>query len=84
MITSYAYQYDAAGNRTQVTEKDGAVTTYNYDETGQLTRITSYNVCYTKLLRDRLATITDGFTENPAYATFNGHPCVLSSLFALS
>ena len=30
-----------------------------------------------RITLDRIATIKDGFTDDPAYATFNGHPCVL-------
>ncbi|MBI2433496.1 MAG: efflux RND transporter permease subunit, partial [Candidatus Hydrogenedentes bacterium] len=30
---------------------------------------------------DQVATVTDGFVDNPVYATFNGHPCVFVSVF---
>lgn len=40
VISSYAHEYDAAGNRTQMTEADGGVTVYGYDNLYQLTGVT--------------------------------------------
>jgi RHS repeat-associated protein len=39
VISSYTYEYDAAGNRTKMTEADGGVTTYTYDALNQLTKV---------------------------------------------
>ena len=38
VISSFAYLYDAAGNRTQMTDNEG-VHSYQYDDTNQLTRV---------------------------------------------
>lgn len=40
VVSSYAYEYDAAGNRTKMTEADGGVTYYGYDKLNQLTDVT--------------------------------------------
>jgi RHS repeat-associated protein len=37
IITSHAYQYDAVGNRTQVTENTGATVSWGYDKANRLT-----------------------------------------------
>jgi len=39
LISSFAYQYDAAGNRTSQVEEDGAETTYQYDELNRLSEV---------------------------------------------
>ena len=50
-LSSFAYTYNPAGNRTQVVEVDGSVVTWSYDPTYQLTNEqrsgpNSYNITY--------------------------------------
>ena len=50
-LSSFEYNYDQAGNRTQVVEADGSAVTWTYDPTYQLTNerrsgTTSYNITY--------------------------------------
>jgi YD repeat-containing protein len=52
-VRTLSYQYDAAGNRTQITHPDGAFFTYSYDARGRLT-----------LLRESGVTWLNGFSFN--------------------
>ena len=65
---SYSYGLD----RLHVYLSDGTNETYSYDHLGSIVRITSYNVCYTKLLRDSKGRLTsnryaDGYSQTYTY-----------------
>jgi YD repeat-containing protein len=77
VITGFAYDYDAAGNRTAVLESGGDRTTWTYDTTNRLTReqrsgTAAYDTTYTyDGLGNRLVKDTSGAKTTSTYDLAN-------------
>lgn len=61
---SMSYAYDAAGNRTQRTDYNGAVTNYSYDNLNRLTQITYPDSTTATYAYDALSRLTGATNQN--------------------
>lgn len=77
LLLSWAFQYDALGNKTQVSELDGSITHYGYDATSQLmsegrTGVNAYSISYGyDAAGNRLTKMQDGAVTTSIYNALN-------------
>ncbi len=72
VISSFAYQYDAAGNRTKQIEEDGAQTNYTYDQLNRLIEVT-YPIDKLKSMEQDQVTSSTTTQDNTQTTTTKGN-----------
>jgi RHS repeat-associated protein len=77
LLLSWAFEYDALGNKQRVSELDGSVTTYGYDATSQLTGeqrtgTNPYSILYSyDAAGNRLTKTQNGAVTTSSYNALN-------------